>query len=212
MADTILMDAGGVIFNNVTEETDFLERLAERHHADPARLLAELDARDAAYEVGRAHVHDVLTEALVAAGAPTGLRVDPQWLDALYRDCVVPRPGAFAAIAELRRHRPDLLLVLANNEAEHWDAVKDRAHGHLGRFDVVASSWRVGRVKPTAEFFAAVAERCGRTLERAVLIDDNPEVTGAAGRLGIGTLLADTPEALAAGIARLLEARSEQKR
>ena len=40
-------------------------------------------------------------------------------------------------------------------------------------------------------------------LDRAVLIDDNPEVINAASRMGIGTLLADTPEALSAGVAGL---------
>ncbi|MEE1831700.1 HAD family hydrolase [Streptomyces sp. SP17KL33] len=211
MAGTILMDAGGVLFNNVTEETDFLDRLAARYGADLDQLHFELDARDAAYETGRAHVHDVLRMALVAAGAPVHLRVDSDWLDDLYRDSVVARPGAFAAIADLRKYRPDLCLVLANNEAAHWDAVKDRVHGHLGRFDVVASSWQVGQVKPTPAFFTAVAERCGRPLEDAVLIDDNPEVIGAAERLGLGVLLADSPAALSSGVARLLEAGSERR-
>ncbi|WP_405590391.1 HAD family hydrolase [Streptomyces sp. NBC_01190] len=106
----------------------------------------------------------------------------------------------------MRRHRPDLLLVLANNEAARWDAVKERAHGHLALFDVVASSWRVGQVKPTPAFFAAVARHCGRPLDDAVMVDDNPEVIAAARQQGLGVLLADTPAALAAGVAGLLRA------
>ncbi|MCK7624503.1 HAD family hydrolase [Streptomyces sp. RS10V-4] len=202
MADTILMDAGGVLFNNVTEETDFLDRLASHHGADTDRLRNEIDARDAAYETGRAHVHDVLREALAAAGADAA--PDARWLDDLYGDCVAAHPGAFTAIDAIRRHRPDVQLVLTNNEAAHWDRVKDDRYGHLGRFDVVASSWRVGEVKPTREFFEAVARRCGRPLDNAVLLDDNPDVLAEAARQGLRTLHVDAPRTLPEAVAGLL--------
>ncbi|MFD7101551.1 HAD family hydrolase [Streptomyces celluloflavus] len=205
MADTILMDAGGVLFNNVTEETDFLDRLAARHGADTQRLRGEIDARDAAYETGRAHVHDVLRDALAAAGAPAGVAVDARWLDDLYRDCLAVHPGAFTAIDGIRRHRPDILLVLTNNEAAHWDRVKDDRYGHLGRFDVVASSWQVGEVKPTGEFFEAVARRCGRPLDDAVLLDDNPDVLAEARHHGLRTLHVESPATLPEAVARLLD-------
>ncbi|GAU67170.1 putative hydrolase [Streptomyces sp. NBRC 110611] len=205
MADTILMDAGGVLFNNVTEETDFLVRLADRHGADPHRLRSEIDARDAAYETGRAHVHDVLRDALAAAGAPADVAVDARWLDDLYGDCLAVHPGAFTAIDAIRRHRPDVLLVLTNNEAAHWDRVKDDRYGHLGRFDVIASSWQVREVKPARAFFEAVALRCGRPLDGAVLLDDNPEVLAEAGRQGLRTLHVESPSTLPEAVASLLD-------
>ncbi|AJC52644.1 HAD family hydrolase [Streptomyces sp. 769] len=204
MADTILMDAGGVLFNNVTEETDFLDRLAARHGADTHRLRREIDARDAAYETGRAHVHDVLRDALAAAGAPADVAVDAQWLDDLYGDCLAVHPEAFTAIDAIRRHRPDVLLVLTNNEAAHWDRVKDDRYGHLGRFDVIASSWQGREVKPTREFFAAVARRCSQPLDGAVLLDDNPDVLTEAGRQGLRTLHVESPSTLPEAVANLL--------
>ncbi|MFI1885955.1 HAD family hydrolase [Streptomyces jumonjinensis] len=204
MVDTILMDAGGVLFNNVTEETDFLDRLAARHGADPNRLRREIDARDAVYETGHAHVHDVLCDALAAAGAPAGIAVDAPWLDDLYRDCLAAHPEAFIAIDSIRQYRPDVLLVLTNNEAAHWDRVKDDQYGHLGRFDVIASSWQVGKVKPTKEFFEAVAHRCGRSLDNAVLLDDNPGVLAKARRYGLRALHIESPNTLPEVVADLL--------
>ncbi|MYT29976.1 MULTISPECIES: HAD family hydrolase [unclassified Streptomyces] len=204
MADTILMDAGGVLFNNVTEETDFLDRLATRHGADTHRLRRQIDARDAAYETGHTHVHDVLRDALAAAGAPADVAVDAQWLDDLYRDCLTAHPQAFTAIDAIRRHRPDVLLVLTNNEAAHWDRIKDDRYGHLGRFDVIASSWQVRHVKPTREYFAAVARHCGQPLDDAVLLDDNPEVLAQAARQGLRTLHVDSPTTLPEAVADLL--------
>ena len=65
-------------------------------------------------------------------------------------------------------------------------------------------SWQLGQIKPTRESFTAVAVLCGRQLDRAVLIDDNREVVNAVSRMEIGTLLADAPEALSAGVAELL--------
>ncbi|MFB8235461.1 HAD family hydrolase [Kitasatospora purpeofusca] len=212
MVDAVLIDAGGVLFNNISEETDFLDRLARRYGADPALLPAALDERDAAYEVGRAHVHDVLRDALVAAGAPADLTVEPDWLDAQYLDCLVAHAPAFTMLAELREHRPDLRLVLANNEAAHWDRVKDGRHGHLGLVDVIASSWQVGRVKPSAEFFAAVSRSCGHPLDRSLLIDDNPEVLAAAERLGLHVLHAASPAALPGQVARRLSYESAAAR
>jgi hypothetical protein len=72
-----------------------------------------------------------------------------------------------------------------------------------GRLDGVASSWQAGQVKPAPAFFAAVAKRCGRPPDDAILIGHSPEVTGAAERQEPDVLLAT---ALSAGVSRLLQA------
>lgn len=191
MTRALLVDAGGVLFNNVTEDTDFVARLAARHDVDPAALRREIDLRDAQYETDSRHVHDVLADSLRAAGARRGGRdrglPDGDWVDAAYRAGLRAHTVVFDFLRDLRARSPRPTIALANNEARHWDKVKDEVFGHLALFDVIGSSWRLGAVKPEDEYFARLCDACGCAPEDALLVDDNRSVIDAAARFGIRT-------------------------
>ncbi|MBH0780873.1 HAD family hydrolase [Nocardia bovistercoris] len=206
MIDSLLVDAGGVLFNNILEETCFVGELARRHAADPDRLMSNLRDRAHRYESGERHVHDVLRDTLAAVDAAGADDFDGEGADRLYRACVRPYHENIAALEEVVRAHPRLTVVLANNEAEHWDDLKDADFGHYRHFDRLCSSWRMGRVKPSADYFAALLEHSGTRPERALMVDDRAAVIAAAEAMGMRTLHVRTPEVLCARLPAIVEA------
>lgn len=203
MIDVVFVDAGGVLFNNVTEETTFIARVAREYGAEPALLRAAVDDRDLEYEVDDRHVHAVLVDCLIAAGAPHA-RLDPDWIDAQYLASVRANDVVFAFLRALREVSSRPRLALANNEAAHFDEIKDRRFGHFGLFDEICSSWRLRAVKPSEVFFARMLEVCHCTGQHAVLVDDNPHVVQAAAALGVVTVLVEDPDDLPARLGDVL--------
>ncbi|GAA0596014.1 hypothetical protein GCM10010394_26910 [Streptomyces crystallinus] len=192
----LLVDAGGILFNNINEETSFIADIARRYAVDENRLLVGVLASAHLYESGSAHAHDVLRQLLEEAGSPLADAFDGEWVDRLYASHVHCHRANLVELAEVARARPELTLVLANNEAEHWDHLKDRHHGHYRLFDHLCSSWRVGQVKPSAAYFAETLDRCGAGPHEALMIDDRPAVVAAARGLGMRTLHVTRPEVL----------------
>lgn len=202
----LLLDAGGVLFSNVIEESGFLAILARRYDVQVAGLAARIEMRDSEYETGERHVHDVLRDCVAEAGGRNLSDWDPDWLDQLYLACVQAHHETFGALVALRRQRPALLVALANNEAAHWESLRDRRFGHLRLFDIIGSSWRVGAVKPRADYFSRVLGACGCAPSEAVLLDDNPEVIAAAAAFGLGTRLVSHPLQASAALSTLARA------
>ncbi|GGR77605.1 hypothetical protein GCM10010269_16090 [Streptomyces humidus] len=198
MIRTLFVDAGGVLYNNVNEETDFLDRVAERYDVDRARLARRVEEAAPRYESGASHVHEVIAR-LVTDGRRPMVRTpaEERWLNRTYLDCVRPHPGSFRALRELRAERPEVTLVLTNNEAEHWDRLKDAAYGHFGLFHALCSSWRTGRVKPAASFFTEALSACRARAAETLLVDDRATVLRVGAGLGLRTLHVTAPEVLA---------------
>ncbi|MFD9792935.1 HAD family hydrolase [Streptomyces sp. NPDC059070] len=196
MIRALLTDAGGVLFNNITEETSFVRDVAHRYAVDEHRLMRGVQSACAVYESGAGHVHEVLRVLLEEAGSPLVDAFDGEWVDRAYLDSVHCYTANVTALTEVARAFPELTLVLANNEAEHWDRLKNARYGHYGLFDQLCSSWRVGQVKPSAEYFAAALDRCGIEPHEALMIDDRPSVVASAHELGMRTLYVSSPEVL----------------
>ncbi|WP_405842088.1 HAD family hydrolase [Streptomyces platensis] len=198
MIRTLFVDAGGVLYNNLNEETDFLQHVADKYGMHRAEFTRSVQESAPLYESGAEHVHQVF-QRLVADGhgLPSGGRVDVQWLDRAYLDSVRAYEDNFRALRELREGRPDLTLVLTNNEAEHWDRLKDEAFGHFAMFDALCSSWRIRRVKPARSFFVEALRGCRATAAATLVIDDRRTVLRAASALGMPTLHVSTPDVLA---------------
>ncbi|MCT1549635.1 HAD family hydrolase [Brevibacterium casei] len=176
-----------MLFNNVIEESNFISLVASRYGINSVDLLAGLDKYDAEYETGQCDVVYVLAE-VVSLHAPQArdlVLADVEWLEYAYSISVIPRREAFAGVRSLRLRKPQVNLVLANNEAKRWDDVKNRRFGHFALFDELASSWRIGYVKPSQEYITAVASAFGTTISRLILIDDNPAVLSAAADQGL---------------------------
>lgn len=196
MIHALLIDAGGVLFNNITEETSFVGDIARRYAVDEHRLIRAVQASAPLYESGVCHVHDVLRSLLEEAGSPLAGAFDEAWVDRLYADRVRSYDHNGAELAAVARDHPELALVLANNEAEHWDHIKNERHHHYGLFSHLCSSWRVGQVKPSAAYFAAALARCGVEPHQALMVDDRVSVVTAARDLGMHTLHISSPAVL----------------
>lgn len=205
MIKTLLIDAGGVLFNNILEETYFVGELARQYAADPDRLLANLKSSAHRYESGAGHVHTVLRDTLIAAGAVRAHEFDADWADRLYLSSLRCYDDNVAALAEVGWAYPGLTLVLANNEAEHWDELKNTGFGHYQHFDRLCSSWRMGQVKPSAAYFATVLDHCGAQARESLMIDDRAAVIEVARALGMRTLHIRTPEVLRAQLLSTVE-------
>ncbi|RKT57784.1 putative hydrolase of the HAD superfamily [Saccharothrix australiensis] len=199
------MDAGGVFFSNVNEETPFLTSIAERYEADPVVFQAEVAGRQHEYESDERTAHEVLADCLLAAGGALPLGLDEQWADELYLSCVSGYGETFAQVERVRREHPRLRLALANNEAAHWDRLKNDKHGHFDLFEVLCSSWVVGEVKPSKAYFDRALERCGGERGRSVLIDDRPAVVAAAEANGLHSVLLEHPSGIHAALDAALE-------
>jgi putative hydrolase of the HAD superfamily len=175
----LLVDAGGVLFNNVIEDSSFLAKVAGAFNVDTNVLRRLYEAEDERFETNRVGVDDVLRTCLTALGVATLNARDFRAIDRLYLESVQPNVSLFAFLRDVRVM--GLTLVLANNEAKRWEQLKHQAFRHLDLFDVVASSWRVGAVKPAAGYFACLDDLLYPTQRsRWRLLDDNhANVTGA---------------------------------
>jgi putative hydrolase of the HAD superfamily len=175
----LLVDAGGVLFNNVIEDSSFLAKVAATCNADADMLRRLYEADDERFETNRVGVDDVLRTCLTALGVTTLNARDFRAIDRLYLESVQPNVSLFAFLRDVRVM--GLTLVLANNEAKRWEQLKHQAFRHLDLFDVVASSWRVGAVKPAAGYFACLDDLLYPTQRsRWRLLDDKlANVSGA---------------------------------
>jgi putative hydrolase of the HAD superfamily len=197
MIRVLLVDAGGVLFNNITEETDFVRGLASRHDVDPSILRREIDRRNSDYEADARHVYDVLGECLAQAGAKKPI-IDRIWTDELYLACVRDNRIVFDWLQELHESGSCPVLALANNEAWHFDQLKNGRFGHFGLFDVIGSSWQLRAVKPSSEYFDRLLDACACSPHEALLVDDRPEVVAAASALGMLAMHVTDPSAIPA--------------
>ncbi|WP_414504273.1 HAD family hydrolase [Streptomyces sp. NEAU-L66] len=198
MIRTLFVDAGGVLYNNINEETDFLARVADNYGVHREELARSIEERAHVYESGAQPVHQVLQRLVTnAQRPPRGGRVDARWLDHAYLESVRAYGDNFRALRKIREVRPDLRLVLTNNEAEHWDRLKDQAFGHFAMFDALCSSWRICRVKPARSFFVEALHRCRATAAETLVVDDRRTVLRTASALGMPTLHVSVPDVFA---------------
>jgi putative hydrolase of the HAD superfamily len=180
----LLIDAGGVLFNNVIEDSAFIEDVARTLGVSASQLLVAYAAEDHLFETNRVDVHDVLAGCLQQLGCRALGASDFARIDRLYAMSIVPNVHMFAALKNVRGRGHTL--VLANNEAERWDAIKHEMFGYFDLFDHHASSWKVRACKPTATYF----ERLDGLLHphprsQWHLLDDNVNVVAQARALNV---------------------------
>lgn len=176
----VFLDSGGVLFNNILEETRFLGLIADRYDLDQLELANQVHRVAPLYESGQFHVHQILRGVV-------GPDLNLNWIDGLYLDCLRSHSANIAAVRELRRSHPDVRIFLTNNEAAHWDELKNEEFGHFQLVDDLLSSWRVGHVKPSPGYFAELRRVCPVPAE-ALLVDDRRSVLDVGARLGMRTL------------------------
>jgi putative hydrolase of the HAD superfamily len=182
----VLLDAGGVLFDNMTEDSPFLAVLARRFGVDAQELRERYQEQENAFECGRRDGAAALRIALESLDVLPSTISESAILRAYGR---FVRPNhALLTFLQARRQSPPrggCHVTLANNEARDWDAEKNRRFGHLSLCDSLSCSWLLGLAKPSAEFFSAALGRLGFEPHEAVLVDDNRECLNAAEGLGL---------------------------
>ena len=172
-----------MLFNNVIEETGFLEKVADLHEVDAAALESEYVLRERSFEEGNVTACKVIETIILELGCSN---IDSAAIRECYRTsvCVVG-----SNLDDLHRYVSlgnRLPVVLANNEACDWDAIKHTETGYLDLFDCICSSWRMRAVKPSRCYF----DRTETTVlglgmpNKWVLIDDDHDNCMTAVKLG----------------------------
>ena len=182
--EAVLIDSGGILFNNVIENSTFIADAADVFNVDSDALRSRYVASDSIFERAEQGVHEVLIKCVYELAGRWPSDCSLSQVDQLYIARTIADECIFAALRSVRSAGQKL--VLANNEAEHWDKLKNDAYGHLGLFDVIGSSWHLAAQKPEPAYFARLDEvlwPIGR--KDWHLIDDNPLIVAAAQAEGI---------------------------
>jgi putative hydrolase of the HAD superfamily len=126
--------------------------------------------------IGRAEfATDVIAEFGVPVSPDEFLSAFTWWPRALF-------PGALALLAQMRPHYR--LASVSNTNEIHWQ--RFAGEWSLDRsFHYNFPSYRVGKLKPDADYFAHVLETIDAPPERVLFIDDNAINVDAAARLGL---------------------------
>ncbi|ONK15806.1 HAD-IA family hydrolase [Streptomyces sp. MP131-18] len=189
MTRLVLLDAGGVLFNNISEDSPFFALLARRFAVDEQALRHHYESQDHAFEIGTITGVEAVIGALALLGVADG-HAHTAEIRGLYADSVRPNAPLLDFLRQRRaRGRPDgCHLTLANNEAQDWDLLKHRATRHLSLCDSLSSSWLLGLAKPDPAYFRAVPELLRFAPSRSLLVDDNPLCLAAAAGTGMATV------------------------
>jgi putative hydrolase of the HAD superfamily len=133
--------------------------------------------------------------------AEFGLPVDArEFLDAFTYWPRALYPGATELLDELKpRYR---LASVSNTNEIHWRRFRDE-WSLDGHFEHNFPSFRVGRLKPDAEYFHHVLETLGARADSVLFVDDNAINVDAAARLGLVARRVEGPHGVRAALAEL---------
>jgi putative hydrolase of the HAD superfamily len=186
MRRVVLLDAGGVLFGNMTESSPFLTSLARRFAVDAQALRECYEEQDEEFECGRRDGAAAVGLALESLGVPPS-KISRSAIRRFYGRTVRPNHELLAFLRTRWKlaFGPRYHLTLANNEARDWDAEKDQRFGHFSFCDSLSCSWLLGVVKPRPEYFLTALGRLGFEPHDAILVDDNVDCLSAAEALGL---------------------------
>ncbi|MEO7499518.1 MAG: HAD family phosphatase [Casimicrobiaceae bacterium] len=194
--DTILFDLGGVLIElaGVEQMLTWSPGVADTTELWRRWLHSPAVRR---FETGGCDRDGFAAEIVSEFGLPVGgsefLDAFTYWPRALY-------PGATALLDELKpRYR---LASVSNTNEIHWRRFRDEwsldsffAHNF--------PSFRVGRLKPDADYFHHVLDALDTRPEHVLFVDDNAINVDAAARLGITARRVDGPDGVRAALADL---------
>ncbi len=165
MSRAVLLDMGGVLVE-LGGERPFLDMIGGGMDADEMwrRWLASPAVR--AHETGRldtaAFARQAVREFGLTVGPEEFLEHFTSWLHG-------PYDGAHELLEALAaRHRT---AIVTNISAVHWPIAE--GYGLFDRVAHVFASFRMGAIKPDADFFAMALEGVGASPAEAVFFDDN---------------------------------------
>lgn len=88
-------------------------------------------------------------------------------------------------LIDIRRHHK--LVLLSNTNRIHFEGIR-AGYPHIGHFDELVLSYRVGAMKPDPKIYRAAIEAAGCRAEECFFTDDIPEFVEGARREGIDAI------------------------
>lgn len=217
MTTVVLLDAGGVLFDDVFETSQFFDSLSVTFGVKPERLRSGYAERVLQVVRGECTgVHAIKSTVYEIRGRPLPLG-SANIIRETYRDMVVPNVVLMRYLSNLKgsHSNPESSsaipqeqpwhITLANNEGRDWDYIKNSKYSHFELVDSLSSSWLIGCEKPTASYFALVLSRLNFVPSKAVLIDDSEECLAAAEYAGIDAIKYTGLESVAAYLESLAD-------
>ncbi len=192
----IISDFGGVICT--FDYRIFCERLARRtgRAADQVLAAAFGDHLQEDFESGKLSGRDYHGE--VMARLETAVPYDEFY--AMYGDIFTEIPATGDLLRRLRARYP--LYLLSDTNEIHFGYVR-KTIPVLSVFDEFIVSYQVGAMKPDPRIYREVLRRSGLPGTACVFVDDRPGNVEGAARLGIHAVRFQSPEQVAADLARL---------
>jgi HAD superfamily hydrolase (TIGR01509 family) len=193
-APTLIFDLGGVLVRHDNEILyDRLAACCANALEARAQIVSWLgDERIGTGHLGIETLHRHMREKL-------GLKASYNYFLELWSSHFSEEPGMEALVERLaKRHRA---ILFSNTNAAHIAHIR-AIYPVFSRFHAQYLSFEIGLVKPNATSYRRVLELEGRAPEDCIFIDDRPDNTAAAGKLGIKTVTFTGPEAFVAQLAR----------
>jgi len=100
----------------------------------------------------------------------------------LYKSVISEIKGTREIATELKGK---YTLILANNEPEEFDRIRNEVAPYWDLFDHRCSSWIIRKSKPDTSFFSTILTQHNLRPEECLFIDDKKQNIGAAKSLGI---------------------------
>jgi epoxide hydrolase-like predicted phosphatase len=95
-------------------------------------------------------------------------------------------------------------VAILSNVIEPTYNVLEKA-GYYDRFDLIIASCKVGYAKPESEIYTLALERAGVNADESMFIDDKQLCLDPAAKMGVTTILAQSPSQIVHDTARLLD-------
>lgn len=188
MYKLVLFDLGGVLFTNGTNK--FAASISKRYNLPLEQIKEVLDG-----DLGTQYRESKITrdefwkklKALVPLKEPAE-DLESEWI----------------ASYELIKETRDIVLKLRDNHKVYYlsDNVKERVeklneiHGFLKWFDGGVFSYEVGVRKPNPKIYEYALKKAGYKASETVFIDDKASALKPAEKIGIKTILFETPDRL----------------
>lgn len=196
MIQAVIFDLGGVVFTNGTK--NFSEYLGKKYQVDVEKAKALLDKSDIgnAYRTGkitREAFWDAVKRELV-------LHEQIDVLEQKWIDVYVLIEETKAIIDNLSQKYS--VYYLSDNVKERVEAI-DKKYGFKKWFTDGISSHEVGVRKPSSEIYQIALKKTGINPDDVLFIDDKENNLTPAKKLGMQTLLFESPEKLATDLKKL---------
>lgn len=197
--DAVIFDFGKVLV-----QYDWTKPLAEasrRMGVPPDGIKRKLFAQDLFFEFerGRLTPREFHANFERALGGQLAFDEFCELWNAIFTGAIEP---TVELALKLRAERSVQVAVLSNTNELHAAVMRNR-FGWFTGWDHVYFSHEIGQRKPDAAAFEHVLSRLNVPASRAAFVDDMPANVDAAKRLGMHAILADSPEAVASGLANL---------